>query len=85
MKDSIAEILTIGDELLRGEIVDSNKAFLADRLLGLDIPCHHQASARQDPGHQTGAFRRPPARSASAVVAAGARPARDAVRVPDQT
>ena len=32
-----AEILTIGDELLRGEIVDSNKAFLSDRLLGLDI------------------------------------------------
>ena len=28
-----AEILTIGDELLRGEIVDSNKSFLSERLL----------------------------------------------------
>ena len=32
-----AEILTIGDELLRGEIVDSNKSHLSDRLLGLGI------------------------------------------------
>ena len=32
-----AEILTIGDELLRGEIIDSNKSFLSDRLLSLDI------------------------------------------------
>jgi molybdopterin-biosynthesis enzyme MoeA-like protein len=32
-----AEILTIGDELLRGEIVDSNKSLLSDRLLGLDV------------------------------------------------
>ena len=32
-----AEILTIGDELLRGEIVDSNKSFLSDRLLRLDV------------------------------------------------
>jgi len=33
-----AEVLTIGDELLRGEIVDSNKAFLSDRLLSLAYP-----------------------------------------------
>ena len=39
-----AEILTIGDELLRGEIVDSNKAFLSDRLFGLDIETRFQVS-----------------------------------------
>ena len=32
-RDVKAEILTIGDELLRGEIVDSNKSFLSERLL----------------------------------------------------
>jgi molybdopterin-biosynthesis enzyme MoeA-like protein len=32
-----AEVLTIGDELLRGEIVDSNKSLLSERLLALDI------------------------------------------------
>jgi len=32
-----AWVLTIGDELLRGEIVDSNKSFLSERLLQLDL------------------------------------------------
>ena len=32
-----AEVLTIGDELLRGEIVDSNKSYLSDRLLSLEL------------------------------------------------
>jgi nicotinamide-nucleotide amidase len=30
-------VLTVGDELLRGEIVDSNKSFLSERLLEIDI------------------------------------------------
>ena len=41
-----AEVLTIGDELLRGEIVDSNKSFLSDRLLSLDIETHFHTSVR---------------------------------------
>ncbi len=32
-----AWIVTIGDELLRGEIVDSNKSFLSERLLRVDL------------------------------------------------
>jgi nicotinamide-nucleotide amidase len=32
-----AEILTIGDELCRGEIVDTNSSYLAQRLWDLDI------------------------------------------------
>jgi len=32
-----AEILTIGDELCRGEIIDTNSAYLASRLWDLDI------------------------------------------------
>ena len=37
MKNHGAWILTIGDELLRGEIVDSNKSFLSERLLQLEL------------------------------------------------
>ena len=44
-----AEVLTFGDELLRGEIVDSNKAFLSERLLSLDIETHYHASVRDVP------------------------------------
>ena len=46
----IGEILTIGDEILRGEIVDSNKAYLAEQLLSLEVECHHQVSVQADSG-----------------------------------
>ena len=45
----VAWVLTIGDELLRGEIVDSNKARIAQRLLLLDLDCRHQVSVLDDP------------------------------------
>ena len=44
-----AEILTIGDEILRGEIVDSNKAFLSERLLDYDVDCCFQTSVKDVP------------------------------------
>lgn len=43
-----AEILTIGDELCRGEIVDGNSAFLAARLWDLDITTRWMTSCRDD-------------------------------------
>lgn len=72
-----AEILTIGDELLRGEIVDSNKSFLSDRLLGLDIETHFHTSVRDDPEDMTDAFRRAAARSEITLVSGGLGPTRD--------
>jgi len=72
-----AEILTIGDELLRGEIVDTNKSFLADRLLRLDIETHFQASVRDDPPAMIDAFRRAASRSEVALVSGGLGPTRD--------
>jgi nicotinamide-nucleotide amidase len=72
-----AEILTIGDEVLRGEIVDTNKSFLADRLLGLDIETHFQTSVRDDPPAMIDAFRRAATRSKIALVSGGLGPTRD--------
>jgi len=72
-----AEILTIGDEVMRGEIVDSNKSFLADRLLGLDIETHFQVSVRDDPPAMIDAFRRAASRSEIALVSGGLGPTRD--------
>jgi nicotinamide-nucleotide amidase len=43
-----AEILTIGDELCRGEIVDTNSAFLAARLWDLDITTRWMTSCCDD-------------------------------------
>lgn len=72
-----AEILTIGDEVLRGEIVDSNKALLAQRLLSLDIECHYQASIRDDRSDMQEAFRRAVQRSDVLLVSGGLGPTRD--------
>lgn len=72
-----AEILTIGDELLRGEIVDSNKAVLSDRLLGLDVETHWQSSVRDDPEQMTDAFRRAVGRADVVLVSGGLGPTRD--------
>ena len=72
-----AEILTIGDELLRGEIVDSNKSHLSERLLSLDIETHWHASVRDDPPAMIDAFRRAAERADVVLVSGGLGPTRD--------
>jgi nicotinamide-nucleotide amidase len=72
-----AEILTIGDELMRGEIVDSNKAFLSERLLSLDIETRFHASVADDPEDMADAFRRAAERSDVVLVSGGLGPTRD--------
>ncbi len=71
------EILTIGDEILRGEIVDSNKALLAERLLSLDVECHYQASVRDDRKDMRAAFELAAERSDVVLVSGGLGPTRD--------
>jgi nicotinamide-nucleotide amidase len=72
-----AEILTIGDELLRGEIVDSNKSFLSDRLLSLDVETRFHTSVRDDPDDMVDAFRRAASRADVVIVSGGLGPTRD--------
>ena len=72
-----AEIITIGDELLRGEIVDSNKAFMSERLLELGIECHYQSSVRDLPEDMSDAFRRAVSRCDVLLVSGGLGPTRD--------
>ena len=66
-----AEIITIGDEILRGEIVDSNKARIAERLLMLDLDCRHQVSVLDDPEDMRDAFLRAAERSDVVLVSGG--------------
>ncbi len=72
-----AEILTIGDELLRGEILDSNKSFLAARLCELGVEAYRQTSIRDDLGELVDAFRCAAARSDLILVSGGLGPTRD--------
>jgi nicotinamide-nucleotide amidase len=72
-----AEILTIGDELLRGEIVDSNKSFLSQRLLSLDLETRFHVTCADDRADMTETFRRAAARSDIVLVSGGLGPTRD--------
>jgi nicotinamide-nucleotide amidase len=70
-------VLTIGDELLRGEIVDSNKSFLADRLLLQEVETRFQSSVCDDPADMTDAFLRARSRAEIVLVSGGLGPTRD--------
>jgi nicotinamide-nucleotide amidase len=72
-----AEIITIGDELMRGEIVDSNKARIAERLLSLDLDCRYQVSVLDDPADMRDAFQRASERADFILVSGGLGPTRD--------
>jgi nicotinamide-nucleotide amidase len=72
-----AEILTIGDELLRGEIIDSNKSFLSQRLLTLDIETRWHVTCADDRDDMAESFRRAAARSDVVLVSGGLGPTRD--------
>ena len=70
-------MLTIGDELLRGEIIDSNKSFLSQRLLTLDIETRWHVTCADDRADMTELFRRAAARSDVVLVSGGLGPTRD--------
>ena len=72
-----AEILTIGDELLRGEIVDSNKSFLSDRLLRLDVETRFHSTVADDRADMADALLRAVARADIVLVSGGLGPTRD--------
>jgi len=75
----IAEVLTIGDELLRGEIIDSNKSFLSERLLRIDVHTRFHASVCDSPTDMTDAFLRAACRADVVLVSGGLGPTRDDV------
>ncbi|MDD9826768.1 MAG: competence/damage-inducible protein A [Deltaproteobacteria bacterium] len=77
-----AEVITIGDELLRGEIVDSNKALLSELLLRADLPVRFHVSVLDDPQDMADAFRRAAQRSAVVLVSGGLGPTRDDITLP---
>lgn len=72
-----AWILTIGDELLRGEIVDSNKSFLSERLLSLEIEVTRHVSVPDRPEFIEEVLRESAQRAEVVVVSGGLGPTRD--------
>ena len=72
-----AEILTIGDELCRGEIVDTNSSYLAARLWDLDITARWMTSCTDDAADIAQALRTATARADVVVCSGGLGPTED--------
>jgi len=72
-----AEVLSIGTELLLGQIVDTNAAYLAGRLALLGIDCLHMQTVGDNLERATQAFARALSRSDLVVATGGLGPTED--------
>jgi nicotinamide-nucleotide amidase len=72
-----AWVVTVGDELLRGEIVDSNTTFLCDRLLRIEIETARHVTVADEPAAIEEALREAARRARVVVVSGGLGPTRD--------
>jgi nicotinamide-nucleotide amidase len=72
-----AEILSVGTELLLGEIVDTNSAYLAGRLADLGIDCLHMQTVGDNLSRCQQAFERALGRSDLVVATGGLGPTED--------
>ena len=70
-------VITIGDELLRGEIVDSNKSHLSERMLALDLETARHVSVPDDPDAIEEVLREAATRAQVVLVSGGLGPTRD--------
>src|SRR5207253_6338087 len=72
-----AELLSIGTELLLGQIVDTNANYLAGRLALLGIDCLHMQTVGDNLGRATDAFRLALSRTDLVVATGGLGPTED--------
>jgi competence/damage-inducible protein CinA-like protein len=72
-----AEVLTIGDELNRGEIVDTNSSYLAERLTALGAHVRWRTSVTDDVPDLDAAVRQAAARAQLVVCSGGLGPTDD--------
>jgi len=76
-----AEILTIGDELCRGEIVDTNSSYLAGRLWDLGITTRWMTSCNDDATDLAAALRQATSRADLVLCSGGLGPTEDDLTV----
>ena len=77
VQPSKAELLSIGTELLLGQIVDTNANYLAGRLAVLGIDCLHMQTVGDNLGRARQAFERALSRSDLVVATGGLGPTED--------
>ncbi|MCM4168664.1 Nicotinamide-nucleotide amidohydrolase PncC [Arenibacter antarcticus] len=72
-----AEIITIGDEILIGQIIDTNSAFIAQELNKIGVSVYQISSVQDDRAHILKALREAESRSDIVIVTGGLGPTKD--------
>nr|WP_321222951.1 competence/damage-inducible protein A [uncultured Psychroserpens sp.] len=72
-----AEIITIGDEILIGQIVDSNSAFIAKQLNKIGVSVYQITSVQDDRAHILKAFTEAEANADIVIITGGLGPTKD--------
>ncbi|WP_147675996.1 competence/damage-inducible protein A [Algibacter pacificus] len=73
----LAEIITIGDELLIGQVVDTNSAYIAKRLNKIGISVYQITSIQDDKQHILKAFKEAENRVDIIIITGGLGPTKD--------
>ena len=77
MKEIKAEILSIGTEILLGNIVNTNAAYLSQELAALGILVYHQAVVGDNPGRLSEALAEAYSRAELVITTGGLGPTTD--------
>ncbi|MEM5564659.1 competence/damage-inducible protein A [Psychroserpens sp. AS72] len=73
----LAEIITIGDEILIGQVVDTNSAFIAKQLNKIGVSVYQITSVQDDRTHILKAFEEAEANADIVIVTGGLGPTKD--------
>lgn len=72
-----AEIITIGDEILIGQVVDTNSAFIAKQLNNIGVSVYQITSVQDDKEHILKAFREAESNADIIIITGGLGPTKD--------
>ena len=72
-----AEIITIGDEILIGQIIDTNSAFIASELNNIGISVYQITSVQDDKAHILDALKEARSRARIVIITGGLGPTKD--------
>lgn len=73
----LAEIITIGDEILIGQVVDTNSAFIAKQLNAIGVSVYQITSVQDDKPHILKALREAEANANIIIITGGLGPTKD--------
>ena len=77
----VVELISVGTELLLGNIVNTNAAYLAEKCAGLGLSCYYQTVVGDNSGRLAGTIRTALERSDLVILTGGLGPTQDDLQI----